>query len=80
MSWEEVLEHSTHPLQGTLARKQRKGVKLQVNNGRVYENATIYLEESKMWIAEIVDGDATNELFLHNDIESIKTITKEEEQ
>ncbi len=77
-TWEKVLEYATMPLHGTLARKQRKGVTLQINEGRVYEAATIFLEESVVWITETVDGIVCNAYYDWTKIESIKTFSKEE--
>ncbi len=77
-TWEKVLEYATMPKHGTLARKQRKGVKLQINDGRIYENATIFLEESVIWISETVDGETYNAYYDWEKICSIQTINKEE--
>lgn len=40
---EKVLEYALMPLHGTLSRKQRKGVELQINEGKIYSNATIWV-------------------------------------
>ncbi len=77
-TWEKVLEYATMPSHGTLARKQRKGVKLQINDGRIYENATIFLEESVVWISETVKGETCNAYYDWEKITSIQTISKEE--
>ena len=76
-TWEKVLEYATMPLHGTLSRKQRKGVKLQINEGTIYENATIFLEESVVWISESVNGQISNTYYDWNKIASIKTISAE---
>ena len=77
-TWEKVLEYATMPLHGTLSRKQRKGVKLQVNDGKIYENATIFLEESVVWISESVGDEISNTYYDWNKIASIKTISNGE--
>jgi len=77
-TWEKVLEYATMPLHGTLSRKQRKGVKLQINNGEIYENAIIFLEESIVWVSETINGEVSNTYYDWNMITSIKTISKEE--
>ncbi len=76
-TWEKILEYATMPLHGTLSRKQRKGVKLQINDGKIYENATIFLEETIIWITETKDGEAVNTYFDWNKIVSISTISTE---
>lgn len=40
---EKVVEYASMPLHGTLSRKLRKGLKIQVNEGRVYEKAVLFL-------------------------------------
>ncbi len=77
-TWEKVLEYATMPLHGTLSRKQRKGVELQINDGKVYKNATIFLEDSIVWISETIDGKVCNTYYDWNKIESISTTSNEE--
>jgi len=77
-TWEKVLEYATMPLHGTLSRKQRKGVKLQINEGRIYVNATIFLEESIVWVTEEINGEVCNTYYDWDKISSIQTISKEE--
>ncbi len=77
-TWEKVLEYATMPLHGTLSRKQRKGVELQINNGKVYKNASIFLEDSIVWISETIDDKVCNTYYDWNKIESISTTSNEE--
>ncbi|WP_066630884.1 hypothetical protein [Labilibacter marinus] len=77
-TWEKVLEYATMPLHGTLSRKQRKGVKLQINDGKVYINATIFLEENVVWVSETSNGEVSNTYYDWNKIFSINTISSEE--
>lgn len=79
-TWEKVLEYATMPLHGTLSRKQRKGVKLQINEGTIYENATIFLEESVVWVSETKNGEVSNAYYDWDKIVSIKTISTEEKK
>ena len=79
-TWEKVLEYATMPLHGTLSRKQRKGVKLQINEGEIYENATIFLEESVVWVTETIDGVVSNTYYDWDKIVSIKTLSVEEKK
>ncbi len=77
-TWEKVLEYATMPLHGTLSRKQRKGVELQINEGKVFKNATIFLEDSVVWISEISDGRVYNTYYDWDKITSVTTISEEE--
>ena len=43
---EKVFEYASSPVHGTLSRKLRKGVKIQVNEGKVHENATTFLGDA----------------------------------
>lgn len=76
-TWEKVLEYATMPLHGTLSRKQRKGVKLQINDGKIYENATIFLEETFIWITEAKEREVHNTYIDWNKVVSIATISSE---
>ena len=40
---EKVFEYASSPVHGTLSRKLRKGVKIQINEGKIYEAATLFL-------------------------------------
>ena len=77
-TWEKVLEYATMPLHGSLSRKQRKGVKLQINEGKILEDATIFLEESIVWVSENIGGEVVNTYYDWNKIASIKTISSKE--
>lgn len=77
-TWEKVLEYASMPLHGTLSRKQRKGVELQINGGETFKNATIFLEESVVWVSEEANGKITNTYYDWDKIESIKTISTAE--
>ena len=77
-TWEKVLEYATSPLHGTLSRKQRKGVKIQINEGRIYENATVFLEESVVWVSETAEGEISNTYYDWNKIDSVRIIGKED--
>ena len=43
--WEKVFEYASMPLHGSLSRKLRKGIKVQVNEGKIYAEATLFLGE-----------------------------------
>ncbi|WP_321429132.1 hypothetical protein [uncultured Methanolobus sp.] len=38
-TWEKVFEYASSPLHGTMSRKLREGVSIQVNEGKVYSKA-----------------------------------------
>ena len=42
---EKIFEYASMPVHGTLSRKLRKGIRLQVNEGAVYEGTTLFLGE-----------------------------------
>ena len=44
-TWEKVFEYASMPVHGTMSRKLRKGVQIQLNEGRIYENAVLFLGE-----------------------------------
>ncbi len=51
-TWEKIFEYASMPVHGTMSRKLRKGVSLQVNEGKVYEKAVIFLGEEFVRITE----------------------------
>jgi len=78
-TWEKVLEYATSPLQGTLSRKQRKGVKIQINEGRVFENATLFIGESFVRVTEKISTEQINSYYDWSGISSIRTFSTVEE-
>ncbi len=40
-TWEKIFEYASMPVHGTLSRKLRKGLSLQINEGKVYNKAVI---------------------------------------
>ena len=51
-TWEKIFEYASMPVHGTMSRKLRKGVSLQINEGKVYEKAVIFLGEEFVRITE----------------------------
>lgn len=51
-TWEKIFEYASMPVHGTMSRKLRKGVSLQINEGKVYENGVIFLGEGFVRITE----------------------------
>ncbi len=75
---EKIFEYASMPVHGTLSRKLRKGVKLQVNEGRVYADAVMFLGEGFIRITEKLDSETVNTYYSWDTIESIRTIGSEE--
>ena len=67
------------PVHGTLSRKIRKDVKLQVNEGKIYENAVLFLGDSFIRITEQKDMEAINTYYGWDKIASIRTLGKSEQ-
>lgn len=49
---EKVCEYASMPVHGTLSRKLRKGLSIQIGEGKVYEQATLFLGEEFLRITE----------------------------
>jgi len=77
-TWEKVFEYASSPLHGTLSRKQRPGVKIQVNEGEVFENAVFFLGEEFVRITETKGSDTVNLYYDWNQLASIKTVSKKD--
>lgn len=78
-AWEKVLEYASVPLHGTMSRRIRKGVKLQINEGKIYENAVIFISEAFVRITEEGSGtEVINTYFSINQIASIRTYSEKD--
>jgi len=75
---EKIFEYASMPVHGTLSRKLRKDVKLQVNEGKVYESAVLFLGDGFIRITEQNEGEAINTYFGWESIQSIRTLSKKE--
>jgi hypothetical protein len=78
-TWEKVFEYASMPVHGTLSRKLRKDVALQINDGPTYENAVIFLGEEFVRIT--TDGGSektTNTYYDWAGIVSIRTVSPKE--
>jgi len=56
-TWEKVFEYASMPLHGSLSRKLRKGIKIQVNEGKIYEDAVLFLGEEFVRFSEENESD-----------------------
>jgi len=72
-TWEKILEYASMPVHGTMSRKLRKGVKLQINESKIYESATIFLSEKFVRLTEGAGGENINTYFDMHKISSIRT-------
>jgi hypothetical protein len=72
---EKVFEYASMPVHGTLSRKLRKEVKLQINEGKIYEEAVLFLGEEFVRITEQDGGEAVNTYYAWEGIASVRTIS-----
>lgn len=79
--WEKVFEYASMPLHGSLSRKLRKGIKVQVNEGKIYAEATLFLGEEFLRITETVDSTgAVNTYYDWKMVASVRTYSEKEEE
>lgn len=71
---EKVFEYASKPVQGTMSRKLRKDIKLQVNEGEIYADATLFLGEEFVRVTSTVDGETLNTYYDWEKIASVRTI------
>ncbi len=76
---EKVFEYASSPVHGTLSRKLRKGVKIQVNDGKIHENATLFLGDEFVRITEKSGEETSNAYYFWDKIGSVTTIGKVED-
>lgn len=77
-TWIKILEYASSPLHGTMSRKLRKGVRLQIDEGKIYEKAVIFIGDKFVRLTEndSNEGDI-NSYFKLEGISSIRTYSKE---
>jgi hypothetical protein len=71
-TWEKIFEYASMPLHGTMSRKLRKNVRIQINEGKIYENAVLFLNEKFARLTE--NGDGSESVNTYYDIEKIASI------
>lgn len=78
--WEKVFEYASMPVHGSLSRKLRKGIRVQVNEGKIYSEATLFLGEEFLRISE-EDGpkEAINSYYDWKMVSSVRTYSDKEE-
>lgn len=75
-TWEKIFEYASMPVHGTMSRKLRKGVSLQINEGKVYEKAVIFLGEEFIRITEEgAKKETANTYYDWAGIKSIRTLS-----
>ena len=76
---EKVFEYASMPVHGTLSRKLRKGIKIQVNEGRVFEEAVMFLGDEFIRFTEKKDGVTVNTYVDWDKVVSVTTLSPTEE-
>ena len=76
---EKIFEYASMPVHGTLSRKIRKDVKIQVNEGKIYESAVLFLGDGFIRITEQKEKEAINTYYSWDKIASIRTLGKIEQ-
>ena len=79
-TWEKIFEYASMPVHGTLSRRLRKGVALQVNGSQLYEKAVIFLGDEFVRITEEADGKIINSYFDWIAIQTIRTTSAKESE
>ncbi|WP_240194930.1 hypothetical protein [Desulfobulbus rhabdoformis] len=77
-TWEKIFEYASMPVHGTLSRKLRKGVELQVNEGKIYAAAVLFLGEEFVRITEEDKGKMVNSYYDWGAISTIRTLSPKE--
>jgi hypothetical protein len=76
---EKVFEYASMPVHGTLSRKLRKGIKIQINEGRVYEDAVLFLGDEFIRLTEKKGGESVNTYVDWDKVASVTTLSPTEE-
>lgn len=72
-TWEKVLEYASSPLHGTMSRKLRKGVKLQINKDSIFEEAQIFIGDTFVRLTQNLNETEVSNTYY--DIDKIVSIT-----
>ena len=71
-TWEKILEYASMPVHGTMSRKLRKGVRLQINEGPIFEKAVFFLSDTFLRLTE--EGDDGEKINTYYDLSRITSI------
>lgn len=77
-TWEKIFEYASMPVHGTMSRKLRKGVRLQINEGKTYEMATLFLGEKFVRLTEDAGAEKINTYVDIDRIVSVRTFSAED--
>lgn len=78
-TWTKIFEYASMPLHGTMSRKLRKGLQLQINEGRKYEAAVLFLNDKFVRLTETeAEGKTVNTYYDLDKITSIRTLSPSE--
>jgi hypothetical protein len=77
-TWEKVFEYASMPLHGSLSRKLRKGIRVQINEGKVYDEAVVFLGEEFVRLTEENESGTVNTYFDWARIDSVRTYSSKE--
>lgn len=77
-TWEKVFEYASMPVHGTLSRKLRKDVKIQINEGTIYSEATLFLGEEFIRVTYKQGDEAVNTYYDWDKLSSVRTFSKAE--
>ena len=75
---EKVFEYASMPVHGTLSRKLRKGVKVQINEDRIYTEAVLFLGDEFLRISENLENEAINTYYGWDRIVSVRTMSRQD--
>lgn len=71
-TWEKVFEYASMPVHGTMSRKLRKGVSIQVNEGKIYENAVLFIGDTFVRITE--EGKKDQNINTYYDLDGLISV------
>jgi len=78
--WEKVFEYASMPVHGSLSRKLRKGIKIQVNEGKIYSGATLFLGDEFLRISEDEgNNEVINTYYDWSKVTSVRTFSEPDE-
>lgn len=77
-TWEKIFEYASMPVHGTMSRKLRKGLALQINDGKTYESAVIFMGEFVRITEDGADGISSNTYYDWDGIKMISTRSQKE--
>lgn len=76
-TWEKIFEYASMPLHGTMSRKLRTGVRLQINEAKIYDSAVLFLGDSFVRLTEKgTNGEDINTYFAMDQIQSLRTYSQ----